>query len=157
VSKDGNRAILLVQTRAAGVDIDAQQHDMAQIEQAFAAAKQKLGAPAGAVTLVMTGPAVFSVQSRETIKDEVTRLCILSTVIIVSLLLLLSRSLTTLVLGLFPVASGILAGIAAVSLVFGNVHGITLGFGTTLIGEAIDYSIYLFVQSRRATDVSDAT
>jgi predicted exporter len=26
------------------------------------------------------------------------------------------------------------------------VHGITLGFGTTLIGEAVDYSIYLFVQ-----------
>ena len=29
---------------------------------------------------------------------------------------------------------------------FGAVHGITLGFGVTLIGEAVDYSIYLFVQ-----------
>jgi len=29
------------------------------------------------------------------------------------------------------------------------VHGITLGFGTALIGEAVDYSIYLFVQSER--------
>jgi len=27
------------------------------------------------------------------------------------------------------------------------VHGLTLGFGTTLMGEAVDYSIYLFVQS----------
>ncbi|MEP6679508.1 MAG: hypothetical protein ABJB78_09425, partial [Betaproteobacteria bacterium] len=33
------------------------------------------------------------------------------------------------------------------SLGFGVVHGITLGFGTTLIGEAVDYSIYLFVQA----------
>jgi Predicted exporter len=33
------------------------------------------------------------------------------------------------------------------------VHGITLGFGTALIGEAVDYSIYLFVQSEQnATD-----
>ena len=28
-------------------------------------------------------------------------------------------------------------------------HGITLGFGTALIGEAVDYSIYLFVQSEQ--------
>jgi len=33
------------------------------------------------------------------------------------------------------------------------VHGITLGFGVTLIGESVDYSIYLFVQSRRAADL----
>ncbi|MDP1924797.1 MAG: hypothetical protein Q8K57_08455, partial [Thiobacillus sp.] len=32
---------------------------------------------------------------------------------------------------------------------FGAVHGITLGFGTALIGEAVDYSIYLFVQSEQ--------
>ncbi len=43
---------------------------------------------------------------------------------------------------------GALAGIAAVVLGFGTVHGVTLGFGATLIGEAVDYSIYLFVQSR---------
>ena len=41
-----------------------------------------------------------------------------------------------------------LAGIAAVSLIFGNVHGITLGFGTTLIGEAVDYAIYYLIQAR---------
>jgi predicted exporter len=44
-----------------------------------------------------------------------------------------------------PVLSGAVAGVATVSLGFGQVHGLTLGFGTTLIGEAVDYSI-LFVQ-----------
>src|SRR5581483_10315255 len=157
VSKDGVRAILLVQTRAGSVDIDAQTRNMEHIEQAFAAAKERQVPHDGTVTMTMTGPAVFSVTARDTIKEEVTRLCILSTVIVVSLLLLMYRSLTTLVLGLFPVASGILAGLAAVSVVFGSVHGITLGFGTTLIGEAIDYSIYLFVQSRQRTEMPDAT
>jgi predicted exporter len=47
------------------------------------------------------------------------------------------------------VASGALAGIAAVALGAGVVHGITLGFGITLIGEAVDYSIYLFIQSQQ--------
>ena len=42
--------------------------------------------------------------------------------------------------------SGALVGISAVSLGFGQVHGLTLGFGTTLIGEAVDYSIYFYLQ-----------
>ena len=50
-------------------------------------------------------------------------------------------------LGLLPVLSGVIAGIAGVSLGFGFVHGITLGFGVTLIGEAVDYAIYLFTQT----------
>jgi predicted exporter len=40
-----------------------------------------------------------------------------------------------------------LAGVAAVALWFGAVHGLTLGFGITLIGESVDYSIYFFTQS----------
>jgi predicted exporter len=49
---------------------------------------------------------------------------------------------------LLPVATGVVAGIAAVSLGFGSVHGITLGFGSTLIGEAVDYAIYYLIQAR---------
>jgi predicted exporter len=48
------------------------------------------------------------------------------------------------------VATGALVGVAAVALGFGAVHGITLGFGVTLIGESVDYSIYFFIQSRQA-------
>ena len=55
----------------------------------------------------------------------------------------------TLLLGLLPVVSGALAGVAAVALGFGVVHGITLGFGVTLIGESVDYSIYLYPVARR--------
>ena len=78
-----------------------------------------------------------------------TRLSIISVALIATLLLLVYRSFSALALGFLPVASGALAGIAAVSLGFGSVHGITLGFGTALIGEAVDYSIYLFVQSEQ--------
>ena len=100
--------------------------------------------------LVMTGPGVFSVNSRNTIKAQVSRLSIISVVLIATLLLLVYRSFSALALGFLPVISGALAGVAAVSLGFGAVHGITLGFGTALIGEAVDYSIYLFVQSEQS-------
>ncbi len=146
-SRDGARALMVLQTRATGADIDAQQQAMAAIRKAFDAAS---GATP-AVRLVMTGPGVFSVTSRDTIKSQVSRLSILSFLLIAVLLLLVYRSFTALALGFLPVISGVLAGIAAVSLGFGAVHGITLGFGTALIGEAVDYSIYLFVQSERGS------
>jgi predicted exporter len=100
----------------------------------------------------MSGPGVFAVDARATIIKEVTRLSILSTAIVVTLLLGVYRSVPALVLGLVPVASGALAGVAAVALGVGVVHGITLGFGITLIGEAVDYSIYLFIQSQQHTE-----
>jgi predicted exporter len=145
-SRDGARALMLVQTRAAGSDTDGQQSAMAAIRQAFDAARQA----SPAAKLVMTGPGVFSVTSRETIQTEVSHLSLVSVLIIAALLLLVYRSATALVLGFLPVITGVLTGIAAVSLGFGTVHGITLGFGTALIGEAVDYSIYLFVQSEQA-------
>ncbi|HEY9199804.1 MAG TPA: MMPL family transporter [Gammaproteobacteria bacterium] len=145
-SRDGARALLLMQTRASGADTDAQQRAMATIQAAFDTAP---GASPDA-KLLMTGPGVFSVTSRETIHNQVTRLSIIGVALIATLLLLVYRSFTALALGLLPVISGALAGIAAVSLGFGAVHGITLGFGTALIGEAVDYSIYLFVQSEQS-------
>lgn len=145
-SRDGTRALLVLQTRADGSDTDAQQAAMTAIRGAFDAAP----AASAAVRLEMSGPGVFSVTSRDTIKRQVTQLSLVSLGLIAALLLLVYRSLTALVLGLLPVLSGALAGIAAVSLGFGAVHGITLGFGTALIGEAVDYSIYLFVQSEHS-------
>lgn len=145
-SRDGTRALMLMQTRAPGSDTDAQQRAMAAIERAFATARQAHPD----AKLVMTGPGVFSVTSRETIHSQVSRLSLISVVLIAALLLLVYRSPTALVLGFLPVLSGVAAGVAAVSLGFGAVHGITLGFGTALIGEAVDYSIYLFVQSEQA-------
>lgn len=147
VSSDGARALLIVRTRAAGSDIDGQERALAAIRAAFDAAQ-----PDSASRLLLAGHGVFAVAARSSIKGEVTRLFSLGLLIIACLLLLIYRSPAALGLGLLPVLTGALAGVAAVSLGFGTVHGITLGFGTALIGEAVDYAIYLFVQSERNTD-----
>ncbi|MDR5816832.1 MMPL family transporter [Caballeronia sp. LZ033] len=142
-SRDGRRAVLLAQTAAAGSDTDAQSAALGALQHAF-----RQAAPAASpYRLLLTGPGVFAVETRDTIMREVRWLSAASIALIVVLLLAVYRSLPTLLLGLMPVLTGVAAGVAAVSLVFGTVHGLTLGFGTTLIGEAVDYSIYLFVQS----------
>ena len=150
-SRDGTRALLLVQTRASGSDIDGQQRALAAIRRAFDEATEAQPAAARASRLLLSGPGVFAVSSRKTIRDDVARLSTVGVIGIVGLLFVVYRSLPAVGLGMLPVISGALAGVAAVSIGFGIVHGITLGFGTTLIGEAVDYSIYLFVQSTQPT------
>lgn len=156
-SRDGNTALLLLQTRALGSDTDAQKQALQSIERAFSKATANNASTVNnPAKLLMTGPGVFSVVSRDTIKKQVRLIFIVSTLLIAVLLLAVYRSISALLLGFLPVATGILAGIASVSLSFGVVHGITLGFGTALIGEAVDYSIYLFMQSDYAADGNNA-
>ncbi len=144
-SRDGRRTLLLAQTRAAGSDTDGQERACTAIKSAFAAAARVIPGTTGAV-LRMSGSGVLAVAARATIKSQVIRLSLLSAALIAALLLVVYRSVAALLLGFVPVASGALAGVAAVATGFGAVHGITLGFGVTLIGEAVDYSIYLFIQ-----------
>ena len=144
VSPDGSRALGVAQTTAGGSDSDAQSRAIDAVNAAFAASAQ-----GQSLRVRLTGPGVFAVQARAKIQRAAVRLSIISSILVVALLLLVYRSVAALGLGLLPVASGALIGIAAVALGFGAVHGITLGFGITLIGESVDYSIYFFIQSQR--------
>lgn len=146
-SADGQRALLLTQTRAAGSDLDAQQQAVNAIRTAFA----QIPARAADTQVMLGGAGVLSVLSRASIEQEIGRLALAGMAWVICLLLPLYRSVRLLLIGLLPVVSGALAGVAAVSLGFGLVHGLTLAFGTTLIGEAVDYSVYFFLQ-RAASD-----
>jgi predicted exporter len=145
-SRDGRRSLLLAQTAAAGSDTDGQEQAVAAIRGAFAAAAARTPT-AAALTLRLSGPGVFAVTARALIRQQVIRLSAVSAILIAALLLAAYGSPSALLLTFVPVACGALAGVAAVALGFGRVHGITLGFGVTLIGEAVDYAIYLFIQS----------
>jgi predicted exporter len=151
VSPDGARALIVAQTAAGGSDIDAQADAIEAVRTAFAAVPGATSAGnARPLQLTLSGPGVFAVAARAKIERAAVRLSIAGGLLVVTLLFAVYRSLPALALGLMPVVSGALVGIAAVALGFGAVHGITLGFGITLIGESVDYSIYFFVQSRRS-------
>ncbi len=153
-SPDGQRAILLALSRADGADTDAQERLLQLIRQSFDAA-QRADRIDGA-RLLVSGSAVFAVDARAAIRTQVTRLSLIGAAAMVGVLLLVFRSLRALALCLLPVVSGALLGTAAVSVLFGSVHGITIGFGSTLIGEAVDYSIYYLIQSPAARPTASA-
>jgi predicted exporter len=142
VARRGERALLVAGTSAAGADLDAQATAIAAVRAAFAPHAQ------AGLTLLMSGAPVFAVESRARIEQEVRWLAVAGTLLMSALLLAAFASLRALAVALLPVATGVLAGVVAVSLAFGNVHGITLGFGTTLIGEGVDYAIYYLIQAR---------
>jgi predicted exporter len=146
VSPDGQRALLIAQTQAPGFDLDAQEAAIAGIRAAFADA----ASADREARLVLSGPAVFAVQARTTIVEDATRLAGMAVGLIAALLLVVFRSVRVLGLTLLPVLSGAIVGAAAVALGFGAIHGVTLGFGVTLIGEAVDYAIYLFTHMGHA-------
>ena len=141
-SRQGGRALLVATVRAPGADLDAQAVAIQQVRASLAA----LNKPE--LKLLVSGAPVFGVDSRAQIEKEVHWLAAAGTVLAGALLLVAFGSLLALGVALLPVASGVLIGVAAVSLVFGGVHAITLGFGTTLIGEAVDYAIYYLIQAR---------
>ena len=149
VSPHGERALLVAETIASGSDTDGQKQAIDHIRKAFADLEASSQGGGQGLSIRLTGPAVFAVDARERIQREAMRLSILSSALIAIFLLAVYRSVPALLLGMLPVAVGGLAGVAAVSLGFGVVHGVTLGFGVTLIGESVDYSIYLFIQGQR--------
>ncbi len=138
-SHDGARALLIAQTRAPGFDLDAQGTAVAAVRSAFA----EVAHPAS-MTLQLSGPGPFSVEINRAITRDAERI---STVTLLAVGLFLGwvyGSLRFIVLTLLPLACGALAGMAAVTLFAGSVHGIMLGFGSALIGFANDYPIHLF-------------
>ena len=155
VAREAPRALLMASTRAAGADLDGQAAAIAAVRMAFDQFLQQPGpgldaADLKGLTLKVSGAPTFAVDSRAQIQSEVQWLSISGTLVMSALLLLAFASPLALGVALLPVATGVLAGIAAVSLGFGNVHGVTLGFGSTLIGEAVDYAIYYMIQARRS-------
>jgi predicted exporter len=143
--REGSRALLFAQTGARGFDIDAQSAAIAAIRSAFEQARRDAGVPSA--RLLLAGPGVFAVQTRNAIKNDAIRVSIVAGAAIALLLLVALRSPRLLAIIVLPVATGAVAGVAAVDLAFGSVHGVTLGFGATLLGEAVDYAIYFFARA----------
>jgi predicted exporter len=138
MSRDSSQALLLVQTRAAGFDPVGQQAALQRIRAAHAA----LEAPRGA--LEISGPGAFAERMSERTRSEASLLGTAASLLLLATMALAYRSLSLPLFGSLPLATGGIAGIAAVAWLFGDMHGITLAFGFTLLGVAQDYPVHLF-------------
>jgi len=144
---DARRALLVAETRAPPFDLDRQQVTVSEIRQAFGAVAANSGA-----RLLLSGPAVFALSSRDAISQDAWRLSLLGTALVIALVWSVYRSAWLLALSALPLVAGIVVAVAVVSVSFKYIHGITLAFGMTLTGVAVDYPIHLFTHARRSED-----
>lgn len=141
-SADGH-AVVMAETRSAATDIAAQTHAVDAIKSAFASLDS-----AESLQLELTGVGAFGVELQRTIRAEATWRSIMASLMILLVLSVAYRRTRLVLLAAIPLGVGILFGLTVVAVVFEQVHGITLAFGFTLLGIAIDYPLHLFSHAR---------
>ncbi len=138
-TKTGQQALLVAQTRAPAFDYEKQTRVMSFIRKQFKTVNKESSA-----RLVISGPAEFSIKAHDSIKQEAWLLSVAATLLVFLFLMFSYRSLKTVLLIGLPLATGVLFSVCVVNLIFGSIHGITLAFGITIIGVAVDYPIHVF-------------
>ncbi|HEY1992039.1 MAG TPA: hypothetical protein VGH71_06215 [Gammaproteobacteria bacterium] len=116
----------------------------AQAARAVRAAGDAAHAACPACGFTATGAPLFADAARRSAQTESIWLSLASTLLIMTLIAWVFRSFAPHVLAGLQLVASVLAASAAVILCFGSIQVITLVFGTTLIGIAIDYAFLYF-------------
>jgi predicted exporter len=152
VTRDGSHAVLFLRTRARAFDADAQTPVLRGIAAAFAHTQHGFSG----LTLQQSGVNRFAVKAAAAIRGDIERVSTLSTLGLGLLLFLLFRSLILLAVASIPLGAGFLVGLAACLAVYGRVHGVTLAFGSSLLGVALDFVEHLYCHQAVAPDPAGA-
>jgi len=127
---------LLVQTTTGAFDLDQQRTTVTNIRTSLQRS--------GITNATLYGSGVYGVDLQNSVQKESILFSLLASLALAALVFFrFRRWLLVLAIGV-PLLVGGLAGLAVLAVFFTNVHGITLAFGFTLLGVAIDYPLHLF-------------
>ena len=136
-AEDG--AVMFLTSKTSASDAPALRPFVAGIQAAFDTVNQQFD---GQLALQQSGTHLFALAAEASIKNDIQRVSIGSVVGLITLFLVMFRSLRLMVMVLPLLAAGFLAGTSACLLFFGSVHGLTLAFGAALIGVSVDYGVH---------------
>jgi len=139
VPEGNNFSNLIVETAMAGLDAPEQSRIQKEIYSIF---KQLNHSSKQSYHLEITGVPVFATATQSLIQGDITKVSILSSIILLVLFLLIFRSFNILFQVFTLLIIVILSSILSTHLVFGYVHGMTVAIGSTLVGICIDYPIH---------------
>ncbi|MDX2477633.1 MAG: MMPL family transporter [Gammaproteobacteria bacterium] len=150
-SSKEKRALLIANSKQAGSNIDGQENAYKLIQSTFQQSKNSVS-----LSLLVSGSPLFAVAARDRIRMESRRLSIAGGVFMLVFMFIVFRSGTAVLLTMLPLAGGLLIATALVSLAYGSIHGITLAFGITLLGVAIDYPVHLLMHAKKEKSLQQA-
>ncbi len=131
MTADHQHALVFVETRSSPFE------SVAQI--AFRALLEGWTAKHAPARMQTSGTAQFAIASEAQIKSDVNRIGIISTIGMLAIFLVLFGSIRMILLGFVPMLFGSAIAVLACEALFGEIHGITIAFGTSLLGVGLDY------------------
>ena len=141
VTRDAPWAVMFLRTKARAFDSEAQAPILEGIRDAFERVNARFD---GRLHMKQSGANRFAVHMENAISEDLARVSTLSVLGLGLLLFALFRSGWLLLVATIPLGAGMLVGMAVTTAVYGSVHGVTLAFGASLLGVALDYVEHLY-------------
>jgi predicted exporter len=142
LARDAHKTWVFISAEVPGSSYDGRLQQ--SVSSAVARAESALQKSHPSAEMLRTGTVFYASAARQSAEREVELIGAGSLLGMLFMLYLVFRSLRPLALGLLSVGFGIVTGIAVTVAVYGEMHLITLVFGASLIGEAIDYAVQYF-------------
>ncbi|WP_299493294.1 MMPL family transporter [uncultured Shewanella sp.] len=141
--QDDNIAAIIM---AKGIDSafspNAQQAQLSSLDQAFLATQKQYNN----IRFIKAGALFHAASATDNAKKEVSTIGLISLLGVIGLVLLAFRSIMPLAIALLTLSTGFIFAFVGTLLVFHQIHLLTLVFGTSLIGIAIDYSFHFYCE-----------
>ena len=128
----------------------------AKVTAAIEAARVSAVGIAADTEVAGSGVILFAAAAASQAQSEVATFGGVDLLAVVILIVLVFRQLRPLLVTLLTLGIATVAAISACQLVFGQVHILTLTFGTSLIGVSVDYALHYFV-NRMPSRVGETT
>ncbi len=138
--QQSKQSLLFVKTRADAYDLIQQKKNIDIITSNI----EQLINTNDNLTYVLTGAPVFALESKKSISTQIKFISVIASITLMVFLFWFFRSVKILILIALPLGFAILAGISTVILSDGFIHGITIAFGITIIGIAVDYPVHFY-------------
>lgn len=147
---DNVAAVVMAKGRESAFNPNAQLAQMTALTAALDAVKQSYPD----ITVLKAGALFHALAATQTAKSEISILGLASLLGVIALVWLAFRSVMPLLLAIVTISSGLLLAVTFTLSVFGELHLLTLVFGTSLIGIAIDYSFHFYCERLSDTERS---
>jgi predicted exporter len=145
VVPEGNYAIAMLGTRESAFDSGAQMRLLENLYASFDAIAVRRG---GGLRLESAGANRFAVAAERSVKRDVYAIGACSFLGVAALFFLFVGGWRAFLVVSVPPLAGILVATASGLAVLGNLDGLTMAFGASLMGIAIDYSNHLLIHHR---------
>ena len=135
-------AIVMAKGSDSAFNPNAQQVQLTALNLAFTAVKSQFAD----IDIIKAGALFHAVAATDNAKQEVSSIGLLSLVGVIALVWLAFRSLMPLTIAIITVSTSLLFAVVTTALIFGELHLLTLVFGTSLIGISIDYCFHYYCE-----------